>query len=186
MYQILPIVVTLSLITSRPILTAHELVRRFRMKTRSERLSTAMDWASDHSAWAYWATTGLTALAFAFGGLADVMLIPDVRAGFAHLGYPAYLAVILGIWKLLGAATILAPGLPRLKEWAYAGMFFDLTGAAASHAAAGDPAPGVLTPLLLLAIVVASWALRPESRMLASSERRADGERGARAVATQT
>jgi hypothetical protein len=154
------------------------------MNTASNRFTPARDWAEHHSAlahWAYWATTGLAGLAFALGGLADVMLAPDVRAGFTHLGYPLYLAFILGVWKLLGAAAIVAPGLPRLKEWAYAGMFFDLTGAAASHAAVGDAAANVLTPLLVLVIVAASWVLRPASRTLASAEpsARPASERGA-------
>jgi len=117
----------------------------------------------------YWVATGLTALAFTFGGLADVARAPDVQAGFTHLGYPLYVAVILGIWKLLGAAAIVAPRLPRLKEWAYAGMFFDLTGAAASHVAVGDPASKVIIPLVVLALAATSWVLRPESRSLARS-----------------
>jgi uncharacterized membrane protein YphA (DoxX/SURF4 family) len=117
----------------------------------------------------YWVATGLTALAFAFGGAMDVAQPPDFMAGMTHLGYPAYFATLLGVWKLLGAVAILAPGFPRIKEWAYAGMFFDLTGASVSHAASGDPAGNVLTPLFLLAVVVASYVLRPESRRLAAA-----------------
>jgi hypothetical protein len=70
------------------------------------------------------------------------------------------------VWKLLGGVAILAPRSPRLKEWAYAGMVLDLTGAAASHAAVGDPAGKVAAPLINSGIVMASWALRPESRKL--------------------
>jgi uncharacterized membrane protein YphA (DoxX/SURF4 family) len=114
----------------------------------------------------YWVSTGLVALAFAFGGFADLSRSPDMLAGLAHLGYPAYLAGLLGAWKLLGAAAVLSPGMPRLKEWAYAGMFFDLTGAAYSHAASGDPLGRVITPLILLGVVAVSWALRPGSRAL--------------------
>jgi len=114
----------------------------------------------------YWITTGLVALAFAFGGVADLARFPDVVAGLAHLGYPAYLAGLLGIWKVLGASAIVAPGTARLKEWAYAGMFFDLSGAAYSHAASGDPAGKILTPLVLLGLVAASWALRSDARVL--------------------
>ena len=83
-----------------------------------------------------------------------------------HLGYPAYFMVILGVWKVLGGVVVVAPRLPRLKEWAYAGMLFDLTGAAASHAAVGDPVAKIATPLILMGIVAASWALRPGSRKL--------------------
>ena len=73
---------------------------------------------------------------------------------------------ILGTWKLLGAAAIVVPGLPRLKEWAYAGILLELSGAALSHAAAGDPAGKVAVPLVLLVLAAVSWALRPASRRL--------------------
>lgn len=116
---------------------------------------------------AYWITTGLVAFAFAFGGAMDLARSEELMKGLAHLGYPAYLATLLGVWKLLGAAAVLAPRLPRVKEWAYAGMAFDLTGAAISHAAVGDAAGEIATPLVLLALVVASYALRPASRTLA-------------------
>ena len=88
----------------------------------------------------------------------------------AHLGYPAYFATILGTWELLGSAAIVAPGLPRVKEWAYAGMFFTLTGAALSHAASGDPVGKVLLPLVLLGAVLVSWTLRPARRTLVVAE----------------
>jgi uncharacterized membrane protein YphA (DoxX/SURF4 family) len=128
----------------------------------------------------YWATTGLVALGFAFGGAMDIAHPPDVVAGMAHLGYPVYFAVLLGLWKVLGAIAIVVPGFGRVKEWAYAGMFFDLTGAAVSHAVSGDDAGHVLIPLVLLALVIASYLLRPESRRLVGapeSERRGEGQR---------
>ena len=120
----------------------------------------------------YWAVTGMVAFAFAAGGIADLARSSEVLAGIAHLGYPPYFATILGVWKVLGAIAILAPGFPLLKEWAYAGIAFDLTGAAFSHAAMGDAASKVLVPLVLLALAAASWALRPESRSLATKRRR--------------
>jgi uncharacterized membrane protein YphA (DoxX/SURF4 family) len=86
----------------------------------------------------------------------------------AALGYPAYFVTILGAWKLLGGLALLAPRLPRLKEWAYAGIAFDLTGAAFSHAAVGHPAAKVIAPLVILGLAAASWALRPASRRLGS------------------
>ena len=101
---------------------------------------------------AYWVTTGLTAFVFLSGGAAELARPSSVS--------------ILGVWKVLGGVAVLAPRLPRLKEWAYAGMLFDLTGAAASHAALGDPAGKIVTPLIILGLVTASWALRPESRKL--------------------
>jgi uncharacterized membrane protein YphA (DoxX/SURF4 family) len=114
----------------------------------------------------YWVSTALIALGFLVGGSFDVMATPEAIAGLKELGYPAYLAVILGAWKILGALVIVAPGLPRLKEWAYAGILFDLTGAAASHGYSGDPAPKVIIPLVMAAIMFASWWLRPASRKL--------------------
>jgi hypothetical protein len=114
----------------------------------------------------YWVVTGLLGFVFAAGGAVDLLRGPDMVAAMGHLGYPAYFVLILGTWKVLGAAALLAPGLPRLKEWAYAGMFFDLTGASLSHASVGDPAGKVLVPLVLAALLVASWALRPASRVL--------------------
>lgn len=83
-----------------------------------------------------------------------------------ELGYPDYLASILGVWKLLGVVVMLAPGLGLIKEWAYAGFAFDLTGAAASHAFIADPTAKVVTPLIIFTLVAASWWLRPESRRL--------------------
>jgi len=123
---------------------------------------------------AYWATTSLAAIALSAIGAGDLLRVPAIMEGLTHLGYPAYFATILGTWKLLGAAALLAPGLPRLKEWAYAGMFFTLSGAALSHAASGDPASKIVVPLLLLAAVLASWALRPaRQELLAADTRRA-------------
>ena len=114
----------------------------------------------------YWVATALAGLAFIAGGLIDAARTPDVRAIMSHLGYPAYFAVILGIWKLLGGLAIVVPGVPRLKEWAYAGMVFDLTGALISHITVGDPPSAWLTPVGLLVVVLGSWALRPQSRRL--------------------
>jgi hypothetical protein len=118
----------------------------------------------------YWSSTALAALAFAAGGLFDLSGAPAVASTLAQLGYPAYLATLLGAWKVLGAIAIVAPRAARIKEWAYAGMFFDLTGAAVSHLAVGDPAGKVLTPLVILGLVLASWALRPASRKVQTAE----------------
>jgi uncharacterized membrane protein YphA (DoxX/SURF4 family) len=115
---------------------------------------------------AYWVTTALTAFVFLSGGVMDIIQPPDLIKGMTDLGYTAYFTTILGVWKILGAIAVLAPRFPILKEWAYAGMFFDLSGAAASHASVGDPMAKIVTPLILLGIVMASWALRPDSRRL--------------------
>jgi hypothetical protein len=130
-----------------------------------------------HSA-VYWTTTTLTAFAFLTGGAAYLFHADFAVAGVSALGYPAYVVTLLGAWKVLGSVAILAPRLPRLKEWAYAGIVFNLTGAAFSHAAMSHPA-GVIAPLVILGIVGASWALRPADRTLgaATGESRADPSR---------
>ena len=109
----------------------------------------------------YWGSTTLAAFALAAIGAEDLVHGPKVVEGLMRLGYPAYFATILGTWKLLGSIAIIGPGLPRLKEWAYAGIFFTLTGAAISHAVSGDPLGHVLIPLALLVAVMTSWALQP-------------------------
>lgn len=114
----------------------------------------------------YWVTTALVAFAIGSGGAAQLAHMPQNVEGMMHLGYPAYLLTILGVWKVAGTVAILAPGFPRLKEWAYAGIFFDLTGAAASHAASGDVVWHIVAPSVLAVLTVASWALRPPSRVL--------------------
>jgi uncharacterized membrane protein YphA (DoxX/SURF4 family) len=114
----------------------------------------------------YWTTTGLLGFAFVAGGIMDLTHAPELVATLGQLGYPSYLATLLGTWKLLGAGAIVVPRLPRLKEWAYAGVAFDLTGAIFSHLSVGDPASKVVAPLVLLGLAVASWSLRPESRTL--------------------
>jgi uncharacterized membrane protein YphA (DoxX/SURF4 family) len=93
---------------------------------------------------------------------------PQILATLHHLGYPDYFATLSGVWKILGALAVVAPGLPRLKEWAYAGFFFELTAAAASRAAVGDGLGDIAAPLAFLGLVAASWALRPATRRLKS------------------
>jgi len=114
---------------------------------------------------AYWITTALVAFVFLSGGAEELARPAPLMEGMARLGYPAYFVTILGVWKILGGIAILIPRFPRLKEWAYAGMFFDLSGAAISHAVSGEQSK-IAAPLIILAIVVASWALRPQGRRL--------------------
>jgi len=114
----------------------------------------------------YWICTVLIALSFLSGGAVYLLRVPQAVEGVIQLGYPAHFVTILGIWKVLGGIAVLLPGFALLKEWAYAGMIFDLTGAAAAQAVAGDDPRHILTPLALAVLVVASWALRPESRKL--------------------
>jgi DoxX-like protein len=121
----------------------------------------------------YWVATTLIALETLAGGVTDlrrgkanVLSGPRVAGVLRSLGYPEYLLDILAFWKVPGAMVLLAPRFPRLKEWAYAGIFFELTGAAASHAIRRHRARDIVTPLILAGLAVASWALRPPSRTL--------------------
>ena len=119
---------------------------------------------------AYWVTTSLVVFELALGGIWDILRVPQVRGLIERLGYPRYFLVILGIWKLLGAVALVIPRFPRLKEWAYAGVLFDLTGAVASLLATGLMDAGrIAYPIAMTGIAVASWALRPPSRRLGSS-----------------
>jgi hypothetical protein len=83
-----------------------------------------------------------------------------------HLGYPGYLLTILGILKILGVAAVLIPKFPLLKEWAYAGFFFAMSGAVFSHIASGNSATEIFPALLLLILTVISWYFRPPDRKI--------------------
>jgi hypothetical protein len=113
----------------------------------------------------YWTTTSLIALETFAGGVID---LTHGRTGVevaTSLGYPVYILAILGIFKIPGAITLVVPGFLRLKEWAYAGIVFELSGAVASHAACGNWRD-LIAPLSLFCLAIASWALRPPSRIL--------------------
>ena len=121
----------------------------------------------------YWVTTTLVVLELLTGGVTDLIHGPallfagvPVVSVLAQLGYPVYLLTILGVWKLLGAVALLAPRFPRLKEWAYAGTFIEMTGAAASWAARGGGIGDLIWPFAFAVLTLASWALRPPSRTL--------------------
>jgi hypothetical protein len=118
---------------------------------------------------AYWIFTSLAALLFAVPGAALLLRVPHFSEDMARLGFPVYFLTILGVWKLLGVIAILSPGLVRLKEWAYAGMIFDLTSAAISRAVMGDGFIKIFVPLLVATIVFLSWRLRPVERVLRSA-----------------
>ena len=115
---------------------------------------------------AYWITTGLFCLGQISGGIAVLIGAPppQVTEAFDHLGYPQYLLIFLGVAEILGAAALLAPRWPKLKEWAYAGFTFNFLGAAYSHWANGDAFMDILPPLLFLGLMTASYCLRPTSR----------------------
>jgi uncharacterized membrane protein YphA (DoxX/SURF4 family) len=115
---------------------------------------------------AYWLTTLLVVFVFVSGGVFDLLRPQQVVEIMTRLGYPVYVCVILGVWKILGGIALVLPGTPRLKEWAYAGIFFDLTGAAASHFAVADAPSDIVSPLVIALVAAASWALRPPRRRL--------------------
>src|SRR5262245_28873293 len=115
---------------------------------------------------AYWMATGIIVFTMFSGGIAELAHRPETINGMKELGYPVYFVMIIGFWKMLGSLVLVAPGFPRLKEWAYAGIFFNMTGAAVSHLVRESAAWHVGVTLGLAAITVASWALRPASRTL--------------------
>ena len=114
----------------------------------------------------YWVVTGMVAFFIGSGGAAELLGVPGTVQGLVQLGYPAYFATIIGFWKLMGAIAILVPRFPRLKEWAYAGIFFNMTGAAATSMFTHSATWHLIVELVLAALTVASWALRPSSRRL--------------------
>ncbi len=124
------------------------------------------DWtASTHlRSIAYWVITALVAAEFVSGGVIDLLRLPIFS--MEAFGFPTYFSTIIGFWKILGAAAVLAPGFPLLKEWAYAGMFFTMTGAVAVVIGIGGEVGPLVAAIIFSGLVVASWALRPSSRRL--------------------
>jgi hypothetical protein len=112
----------------------------------------------------YWLVTAPVAGELALGGSWDIARLPAVLDLTSRLGYPSYFLVLLGTWKVLGAAALLAPGLALVKEWAYAGAFFTYTGAIASHLSTGYDRGELALLVPLTVLTAASWALRPASR----------------------
>ncbi len=112
----------------------------------------------------YWTTTAVLATECLVGGVMGALQLSPFRDTAIHLGYPAYFMSILGVWYVSGGLVLLAPRLPRLKEWAYAGLVINYTGAAASHIWTGDGAEKLAGPAIFFALTVASWALRPPDR----------------------
>lgn len=111
----------------------------------------------------YWVSTGLLAALSVFAAFAYLSGSPQAVEGFRHVGYPQQLRIILGIAKLLGAITLLVPGLPKLKEWAYAGFSFAWISAFVAHYLAKD-GPTAFMPLVLLVFLLISYVTRPASR----------------------
>lgn len=115
---------------------------------------------------AYWGTTGLLSLALVGSGIAKLTLMPALVQSMAHLGFPTHVLGMLGFWMLPGAAALLAPRTPHLKEWAYAGVVFQMTGAATAHLLVGDTIGQAFPPIFLTILAIASYLTRPSDRRL--------------------
>jgi uncharacterized membrane protein YphA (DoxX/SURF4 family) len=117
----------------------------------------------------YWISTVWLALGMIATGIVQLFKGKAGQGGvemIEHLGYPVYLLTILGVWKILGVVALLIPKFPLVKEWAYAGIFFVMSGAVFSHIAIGDTMTEVIPSLLLLILTVTSWYFRPSNRKL--------------------
>ena len=112
----------------------------------------------------YWIATIWLSLGMVSTGIVQLLKMKQETDMMAHLGYPLYFLTILGVWKLLGVIAILVPKFPLLKEWAYAGFFFAMSGAIFSHFAMSDDAKDFFGPALLLALTIVSWYYRPADR----------------------
>ena len=112
----------------------------------------------------YWISTVWLALGMTSTGVVQLFKLKEDVDQMTRLGYPVYLLTILGVWKILGVVAVLIPKYPVLKEWAYAGFFFAMSGAVISHIVSGDPVSQIFPALLLLVLTVVSWYFRPASR----------------------
>ncbi|MEV0298753.1 DoxX family protein [Nocardia sp. NPDC050710] len=121
---------------------------------------TGTTWAARAKFAAFAVTSGIVLTESVVGAYWDLARVPYVEETFAQLQYPMYFATILGTAKLLAVGAVVAPGFPRLKEWAYAGLVFVYAGASASHLAIGDPAAKWIGPLVFTGLTLVSWALR--------------------------
>lgn len=114
----------------------------------------------------YWVATGLLAFGMLAQGLAQLLHTKGYVDILVHLGYPLYFLSILGVWKLLGVIAILLPRLELVKEWAYAGFFFVMSGAVVSHIALGDSVVDAAPASVLLGLIGLSWYFRPADRKI--------------------
>ncbi|MEU0483757.1 DoxX family protein [Streptosporangium sp. NPDC006013] len=123
---------------------------------------------------AFWATTFVIVFELIAGSVWNLLPIEWVEVQLRHLGYPHYFAYILTVWQAGAAVAIIAPRLPLIKEWAYAGAFFLWSSAVASHLIVGDGLQTWGVPLMFGACAIASWALRPADRRLPETRLRRD------------
>jgi len=116
----------------------------------------------------YWIATIWLALGMLSSGIVQLFNMKEEVDFILDLGYPLYFITILGSWKILGVVAVLIPKFPLLKEWAYAGFFFAMSGAVFSHIAMGNSVNEIFPPLLLLILTVVSWYFRPVDRKIIS------------------
>lgn len=116
----------------------------------------------------YWIATIWLAFGMVSSGIMQLMKTEAEINLFTHLGYPVYFLTLLGIWKMLGVVALLIPKYPLVKEWAYAGFFFAMSGAAFSHIAVGDSVKDIAPSIVLLVLTVVSWYFRPADKKIAS------------------
>ena len=141
----------------------------------------------------YWISTIWLALGMLSTGTlqlfkvkAEGAVAPPGVYGITRLGYPIYFLTILGVWKILGVVALLIPKFPLLKEWAYAGFFFAMSGAVFSHIASGDSMTENVPAFLLLILTVISWYFRPADRKIISVNQYSHGQEfGPRKTATE-
>jgi hypothetical protein len=114
----------------------------------------------------YWVSTIWLALGMLSTGTVQLLKLQADVDLMTNLGYPIYLLTILGVWKILGVAAVLIPKFSLLKEWAYAGFFFAMSGAVFSHFASGSGAKEFFGPVLLIILTVVSWYFRPADRKI--------------------
>lgn len=119
---------------------------------------------------AYWGVTGLLTFVLSFSGIGALTRQDFLIEAMQHLGFPLYVMPILGTAYVLAAIAIIIPGLPRLKEWAYAGVVFAMTAAFVSHVSIGDSFAEMAPPLVILSLNVASYVLRPNSRRIGTTQ----------------
>lgn len=115
----------------------------------------------------YWVATLWLSLGMLSTAIVQILRLEEEADMFKHLGYPVYFLIILGVWKILGVAAVLIPKSPTVKEWAYAGFFFAMSGAIISHLVLGDPFSEIAPALLLLVLTIVSWYFRPADRKVA-------------------
>ncbi len=116
----------------------------------------------------YWIVTIFLSIGMLAGGIQQTLQIGGYNEIITKLHYPLYVLSILGVWKILGVIAILIPKFPLLKEWAYAGFFFAMSGAAISHFAVGQSFTEALPALILLIVTILSWYFRPSDRKIIS------------------